>query len=182
MRNTPILIPIILTICLGTLAYLLFAAFSSSAGPEEVRVQFPRVNEGYSLSGDAEPAAAAPAPDAPRLADNETATAYDRETQPAYAQDEEIANDWEKNSVARQATEYSKGRYAVYAGSFRQMANAKRQADRLRKSGFIETEVVKSTGGAYAMPLVGRRKNQTEANELLAKVKAKGYDARIVKR
>ena len=189
MRNTPVLIPIILAICIGTLAYLLYAAFSTSAAPLEPRVQLPRVDADYSarptddLGRDpvedleyTEREAPAPAP-----------STYDRPAAqpeaPVYREDEQVANEWtQNNNVAREVTADRAGRYVVLAGSFRQLANAERQTGKLRKAGFAEAEVIKSTGGAYAMAMVGRRSAEAEANRLMAQVKAKGFDARVVKR
>ena len=187
MRNTPVLIPIILAICIGTLAYLLYAAFSTSAAPLEPRVQLPRVDADYSarpaddLGGDPVEELEYIEREAPAPGTYERPAA--RPEAPVYREDEQVANEWtEDNEVAREVAADKAGRYVVLAGSFRQLANAERQTGKLRKAGFAEAEVIKSTGGAYAMAMVGRRSAEAEANRLMARVKAKGFDARVVKR
>ena len=187
MRNTPILIPIILVICLGTLAYLLYAALSttvpagavSSANTialNDLRVTPPPARANISNA----PAADA---DIDRYFEDvpESQLISPTEDEPMMEPDEDVELHGMDNDVTRQVLEDRNGAYVVLAGSFRQLLNAEGQVKKLKKAGFAESKVMKSTGGAYAMAIVGRRASRADAEELMRTVQRKGFDVRVVK-
>jgi cell division protein FtsN len=74
------------------------------------------------------------------------------------------------------------GRYLVIAGSFRQLANAEARVKALRRSGFAETTLEKFNRGTYAVALAGRSDRYSEAARIAERVRAAGFEARVMKR
>jgi len=76
----------------------------------------------------------------------------------------------------------SGGNYMVVAGSFAQMLNAENFVKSLQKKGYAGAEVGKFNAGKYATALAGRFDSQSEAQALVADLKANGIEAYIQKR
>ncbi|NJC27585.1 SPOR domain-containing protein [Neolewinella antarctica] len=183
MRNTPIIIPIILAVCLGTLAYLLYAALSDGADPTLPRAAVTTSKTAVPREYDVQEKAASDRYYEPALEEEEAKpNTYAESSEPLYAPDEDIANDYAGNQVARELEADLHGEYSILAGSFRQLINAQGQVKKLKAAGFTESDVIKSHGGAYALALVGRRANEREADELITQLKSKGFEAIMVKR
>lgn len=182
MRDTPILIPIILAICLGTMTYLIFAALSAAKverAPAAIAAA-PVVDE----QPDPAPAPVAENPLAANAPSQEELAAA-TSSEPQFPEDEDLGNEWENSQVAREAAAEAlpaaTDSYIVLAGSFRQLINAEAQVKKLKRAGFADSEVSKSNNGAFAVAFVGRRPSRAAAESLLAQLKTKGFDARVVK-
>ncbi|OAV43362.1 SPOR domain-containing protein [Lewinella sp. 4G2] len=195
MRNTPILIPIILVVCLGTLAYLLYAALTTApSGPgyattamvadRAVAQNQLRTAPPPATGNSTEAEASEPDLDTyfQRVPESQVVTADGTDATNFMDADEDVELSGMDNDVTREVLADRAGAYTVQAGSFRQLLNAENQVKKLKKAGFGESIVQKSTGGAYAMAVVGRRATEADANELVAQLKRKGFDARVVKR
>ena len=186
MRNTPLVIPIILGICLLTLGYLIFAAIDAGVDPTIPTVA---TDEGIVT----EEFARQDVRDQPPTPEEAAEAQLDRyftpppadevnvqDSKPLFKEDEDHDNSWENNRVVRELERDLEGGYIVLAGSFRQLLNAQRQVARLKKAGFSESEVSRSNGGAFAIAFVGRRSNEREAEALLSQIERKGFEGRVV--
>ncbi|RMF04464.1 MAG: SPOR domain-containing protein, partial [Bacteroidetes bacterium] len=71
----------------------------------------------------------------------------------------------------------STGRYLVIAGSFVQRANADRQAAKLRRLGYSNTEVRIFDRGKHAVVLVDRFNRLSDANQLVRKLAEDGIES-----
>ncbi|MTB53586.1 SPOR domain-containing protein [Lewinella sp. W8] len=197
MKNTSILIPIILIVCLGALIYLFIAAMNAADNPSgqggndrivlnpadysddplpqdlgedaDLEPYFQEVpedeieGERKDLSGGNTPTTGERFPEISETPED----TYDREeTAPALP---EIAVDTD-------------GRYLVIAGSFRQLANAEARVSALRRSGFAETTLEKFNRGTYAVALAGRSDRYSEAARIAERVRAAGFEAKVMKR
>lgn len=85
-------------------------------------------------------------------------------------------------SGGSQAAATTSGRYLVIAGSFRQKINAQSRVRNLRSNGFSEAEVGYTNRGAYAVALVEATTTYGAAQDLAARVSAKGYEVFIKER
>jgi cell division protein FtsN len=202
MKNTSILIPIILIVCLGALIYLFSAARNAADNPSgqggndrivlnpadysddplpedlgedaDLEPYFQEVPEdeieGERAGTSGQPASTPATGDRfPEISETPADT-YDREADRKPATDlPEIAVDTD-------------GRYLVIAGSFRQLANAEARVKALRRSGFAETTLEKFNRGTYAVALAGRSDRYSEAARIAERVRAAGFEARVMKR
>lgn len=72
-------------------------------------------------------------------------------------------------------------RYAVIAGSFTQMANARKLMEELVKKGFHDAEVGRFNRGKFGCAIADQTDNKSTADAVLAKLKAKGYKDAFIK-
>lgn len=75
-----------------------------------------------------------------------------------------------------------KPRYYVSAGSFTQLAAARRQMENVIKMGYENAEIGYTNRGKYAVVVVMRTNSLDEANKVLDRLEAKGVDANVVDR
>lgn len=76
----------------------------------------------------------------------------------------------------------SKPRYYVSAGSFTQLAAARRQMENVIKMGYENAEIGYTNRGKYAVVVVMRTNSLSEANKVLDRLESKGVDANVVDR
>lgn len=76
----------------------------------------------------------------------------------------------------------AKPRYYVSAGSFTQLAAARRQMENVIKMGYEDAEIGYTNRGKYAVVVVMRTNSLGEANKVLDRLEAKGVDANVVDR
>ncbi len=69
------------------------------------------------------------------------------------------------------------GDYMVLAGSFKDEANAERQAQKIRNLGYNSTRVERFNRGAYAVVLVNRFSDMGSARDLKKELIARGVDS-----
>ncbi len=120
----------------------------------------------------------APAPAAEKPAASKPAPSKPAPTKPAPEATPKGATSGSTSSAST-ATVSSEGKYMVLAGSFKQRANAETQVANLRKKGFANAEVSLFNRSAYAVVLVDRFDNYSDAKQLVADLKAKGVDALV---
>lgn len=72
-------------------------------------------------------------------------------------------------------------KYAVIAGSFTQMANARKLMEELVKKGFHDAEVGRFNKGKFGCAIADQTDNKKTADAVLAKLKAKGYKDAFIK-
>lgn len=71
------------------------------------------------------------------------------------------------------------GDYMVLAGSFRDAANAEREASRIRNLGFPNTSVERFDKGAFSVILVDRFSTRGSANDLKSQLSDKGVESYV---
>ncbi len=71
------------------------------------------------------------------------------------------------------------GDYLVLGGTFSKMANAKKRLHALQDAGYTEAEIVLFDRGKYAVVLVNRFEDIGAARDLVAELKAKGWEAAL---
>ena len=203
MKNTSILIPIILIACLLALAYLITRAFQD--GDVNADGGGDRITLNPADYAD-EPAPADPgastATDDARLddyftdADAEEATVNDfvgdDDAAPAPADGRvmpdrsRLSNEDSRPAPSATAAPPSRttatGRYLVIAGSFRQLANARERVSNLRAAGFGASAVEKFNRGAFAVALAGHSDSYGEAEKLAQRIRNAGFEARVMRR
>lgn len=198
MKNTSILIPIILIGCLAALIYLFFAALQAADNDDSSGTDRIVLNPG-DYTDEASP----------------TDLGQDTDFEPYFAEvpeDEKIVTDQEdSNAPSSTSGNYgdrepstgtanlgsrpvststgssspavaSEGRYLVIAGSFRQLENGKEQVKALKAAGFGDTRLEKFNRGTFAVALAGQSNRYSEANRLAEKVKAAGFEAKVMRR
>lgn len=80
------------------------------------------------------------------------------------------------NPISESASAAS-GRYMVIAGSFEQKSGAQNQLQKIKKLGYNNARVELFNRGAYAVVLVDRFDQASDAQALVNKLKSKGFDA-----
>lgn len=85
------------------------------------------------------------------------------------------------NRVRDLDTDKDRKKYAVIAGSFRVMDNARDLMEELVKKGFRNAEVGKFNRGAFGCAIAVQTDSKKEADQALAKLKAKGYKDAFIK-
>ncbi|MEO0732311.1 MAG: SPOR domain-containing protein, partial [Bacteroidota bacterium] len=81
------------------------------------------------------------------------------------------------------ATTYATdGRYLVIAGSFRQLSGARARVAALKAAGFADTRLERFNRGTFAVALAGQEDRYSEANRLAARIRDKGFEARVMRR
>ena len=76
-------------------------------------------------------------------------------------------------------TSSSSGDYLVLAGSFSVEGNAESHAEKLRDMGYANTAVEPFNRGAYAVVMVDRFRNESEARSLVQELQNKGIEAYV---
>lgn len=71
------------------------------------------------------------------------------------------------------------GKYMVIAGSYKQKINAANQVSKLHKLGYNETKVELFNRGSYAVVLVDRFSNYSQAKALVSKLAGNGVEAMV---
>lgn len=208
MKNTSILLPIILIGCIAAVLYLFYAALQATddqpgntappivLDPTDYAAETAPADLGASTNLDPyfqpvspEDAAADSIAAANFAAEGD---AFDAENSPSYENRpaSEVQTDNNTPPVRPDpAPNYtptpapaSEGRYLVIAGSFRQVVNADERVRALRKAGFADTRLEKFNRSTYAVALAGQSDSYSEANRLAQSVRAKGFEAEVMRR
>lgn len=206
MKNTSILIPIILIACLAALGFLFWKALQTVEADRGQGNNAIVLNEADYASEDTPTDVGATTDyDAAALTpDEEEADALARQAAREKLEEEarltaaaERARQEEANQINTDsktptktsntnfdtATEPSgSGRYLVIAGSFRQRANAEGRVSSLRKAGFNDTRLEKFNRGTFAVALAGQSNRYSEAEKLAGKIVAAGFEAKVMRR
>lgn len=201
MKNTSILIPIILIGCLAALGFLFYKALQT-VEEDRGRGNNPIVLNEADYAAEPVPAdvgattdydaAAAEVEDDDILARREARESSEEENRLAaaaeLARQEEAARIEDAAPVTTSpgfdtATEPSgSGRYLVIAGSFRQRANAEQRVTALQRAGFTDTRMEKFNKGTYAVALAGQSDRLAEAEGIAGKLVAAGFEAKVMRR
>ncbi|WP_020566960.1 SPOR domain-containing protein [Neolewinella persica] len=211
MKNTSILIPIILISCLLALGFLFYKALQT-VEQDNLRGNNPIVLNEADYADEPTPTDIGATTDYDAAAQSETPV-EPTSTTPTNALDE--MTDAEKRAAeleelqeaarkaraaeARAAAEADEdeidtttpntvgepngtGRYLVIAGSFRQRAGAEQRVARLKKAGFNDSSVEKFNRGTYAVALAGQSNRFSEAKQLADKIVKAGFEAQVMRR
>ena len=207
MKNTSILIPIILISCLGALGYLFYEAMQTVEG-DRPRTSTPIVLNQDDYSDDDIPAdigksteydtstndgfrelTPAEREEAHRQSkldeDREAAdaeAARKREAQLSSDAAEAARKERERKAQAANSTSTGNGRYLIIAGSFRQKVNAQQRIKDLRTAGFKDTRLEKFNRGTFAVALAGQTDRFSSAEQLAAKIVGAGFEAKVMRR
>lgn len=199
MKNTSILIPIILIGCLLALALLITRAFAASDADDAPR-QDPIVldQDDYRDPEDDFDSYYQEVPEDEVLMEDEVATqepGYDSTPTlggGSYTNDNYTNEDTGTATPSSTATsDYpdtdadgiaDRGRYLVIAGSFRQMVNAEARVTNLRNAGFSAAVLEKFNRGTYAVALAGRSDSYTEARSLADRIRRAGFESRVMQK
>jgi hypothetical protein len=207
MRNTSILIPIVLIVCLGALGFLFYKAMQTvdedrpSSSPPIVLNQADYADDkipddiGKSAEYDASandgfreltPAEREEARRQSKLDEDREAAAAEearkREAQLDANAAEAARKERERKAREANSTATGNGRYLVIAGSFRQKANAEQRVKALQSAGFNDTRLEKFNRGTYAVALAGQTNRFTTAEKLAAKIVGAGFEAKVMRR
>ena len=87
-----------------------------------------------------------------------------------------------KESIRNLDTDNSDGRFRVVAGTFSKIDGARREMERVIKMGYHDAEVGRYNHGKFAVVIVKRTNSLSEANKIMAQLKGKGVDVRIIDR
>lgn len=207
MKNTSILIPIVLIGCLGALGFLFYKAmqtvdqdrprsanqivlnqddYTDEKMPEDIGESSDydaSANDGFR---ELTPAEREEARRQSRL-DEEREAAADKEASRREAQlDADVAEaarlERERKAKAANSTSTGNGRYLVIAGSFRQKANAEQRIKDLRGAGFNDTRLEKFNRGTYAVALAGQTDRFSAAERLASQIVGAGFEAKVMRR
>ncbi|MBC6993768.1 SPOR domain-containing protein [Neolewinella lacunae] len=214
MKNTSILLPIILIGCIAAVLYLFYAALQATddqpgntappivLDPTDYAEERAPADLGANTNLDPyfQPVSAEEAAADSIAAANFAAQEADPRPENSPSNEGVPANDdspsYESTTSVRTPpvrpdpapnypttpVETSEGRYLVIAGSFRQMVNADERVRALRKAGFAETRLEKFNRSTYAVALAGQSDSYSEANRLAQSVRAKGFEAEVMRR
>lgn len=169
--KSSVVIPIVLIVCLLALALLISQAFTAAKqaevvpedsgsytiSPNEVQdsFRFPDDRSDLSTSGELVPRELTPVTSAPSSSDAPART------------------------VGLGGTDEA---YFVIAGTFRQEINARTRVRDLRRAGFSDTQLSRFDRGTYAVALVGRSTDFTEADQLAERVRTAGFEAKVYRK
>ncbi|MFK8162070.1 MAG: SPOR domain-containing protein [Lewinella sp.] len=211
MKNTSILIPIILIGCLTALGFLFYKALQT-VEQDNLRGNNPIVlNEadysdeptptdiGATTDYDAAAQAAASGGTSDTTPTNALDEMTDAEKRAAELEELQEAARKAREAEARAAADADNdetdtttpntvgepngtGRYLVIAGSFRQRTGAEQRTSRLKKAGFSGTTVEKFNKGTYAVALAGQSNRFSEAKQLADKIVKAGFEAQVMRR
>ena len=207
MKNTSILIPIVLICCLGAISFLFYKGFQT-VNEDRPRSSNPIVlnqddysnddipaNIGKSAELDAAtsdgfreltPAEREEARRQSKLDEDreaaDTEAARKREAQLDAKAAETARKERERKARAANSTSTNNGRYLVIAGSFRQKANAEQRVKDLRTAGFSDTRLERFNRGTYAVALAGQTNRFSSAEQLAAKIVGAGFEAKVMRR
>jgi hypothetical protein len=208
MKNTSILIPIILIGCLAALGFLFYKALQT-VEQDNLRGNNTIVLNEADYADEPAPTdigtttdydAAAP-PETPttpaatnaldEMTDEEKRAAEleeleeaarkarEAEARAAEAEDEDETDTTTPNTVGEPN---GTGRYLVIAGSFRQRVGAEQRVSGLKKAGFKESTVQKFNRGTYAVALAGQSDRFSEAKKLADDIIKAGFEAQVMRR
>jgi cell division septation protein DedD len=211
MKNTSILIPIILIGCLAALIYLFFAALQATDGEDssvtdrivlnpsdytdeeapadigqdaDFEPYFQEVPDSEKITASQEDAAAragsATTENNDRYNSGDTGQTNESGSSTATATTTTAPKAASQSNGSSSAS--SAGRYLVIAGSFRQLDNGKERVAALKAAGFRDTRLEKFNRGTFAVALAGQSNRYSEANRLAERVKAAGFEARVMRR
>jgi len=211
MRNTSILIPIILISCLTALGFLFYKALQT-VEQDKLRGNNPIVLNEADYADEPTPTDIGTTTDYDAAAQSEIPT-KPTNTAPTNAIDEmteaekRAAELEELQEAARKAREAEAaaaaetdddeidtttpnavgepngtGRYLVIAGSFRKRAGAEQRVSRLKSAGFRESTVEKFNRGTYAVALAGQFNRFSEARQLADRIVKAGFEAQVMRR
>jgi len=211
MKNTSILIPIILIGCLAALIYLFFAALQAAdsentsgtdrivLNPSDYTDEEPPADFGH--DADFEPyfqevpdseKVTASQEDAAERTDAEAEksnSSYNSSNDGRTGENGTSSTNSATSTTATRpsggqnsSTVSSSGRYLVIAGSFRQLDNGKQRVSALKAAGFQATRLEKFNRGTFAVALAGQSNRYSEANRLAERVRAAGFEARVMRR
>lgn len=162
MKNSSVVVFVILVLCLLALALLISQVLSASGEGEtgfEDNVNYTELPKSSPIDSTF---------GAKRGAGSREAEQQFRDLVPATASDTTFS------SPADPA-----GRYLVIAGTFRQQINARTRVRDLKKAGFAETGLEIFDRGTYAVALVDRSDSYAEAAELAGRVRSAGFEADV---
>jgi hypothetical protein len=207
MKNTSILIPIVLICCLGAIGFLFYQGFQTvnkdqprSSNPivlnqadytdEEIPDDIGQSSEYDTLTNDGfrelTPAEREEARRQSRLDEEREATAAEEARKREAQLDEDAAaearKERERRALEASSTSAGRGRYLVIAGSFRQKANAEQRVKDLRKAGFNDTRLEKFNRGTYAVALAGQTDRFSAAEQLAGQIVGAGFEAKVMRR
>lgn len=211
MKNTSILIPIILIGCLTALGFLFYKALQTVEQDNLRGNNAIVLNEAdyadeptptdIGATTDYDAAAAAETPDQPvttppanaidEMTEAEKRAAELEELQEAARkarEEEALAAETEDNDETDTTTPNTvgeptgTGRYLVIAGSFRQRTGAEQRVSSLKGAGFEESTVEKFNRGTYAVALAGQSDRYSEAKQLADKIIKAGFEAQVLRR
>ena len=195
MKNTSILIPLILIGCLGALIYLFVTALNTTeepyaTAPPRTVATTPATTPPAS-SNTAAPATAPTYTEEPDPADPGQSTNLDD----YYVSDEDMPDYGERAPVApptqdraeepapartlTRPTTTRRARYLVLAGSFTQLSGAEQRVRDLKAAGFPRARVGKMNGGNIAVAVADESNDLVDMQTVAQRVRAKNFEARI---
>ena len=74
------------------------------------------------------------------------------------------------------------GRYLIFGGTFRQLINARTRVRDLKEAGFTDATLERFDRGTFAVALVNRTATYTDASELAQRVRAAGFEAEVYRK
>lgn len=208
MKNTSILIPIILIGCLAALGFLFYKALQT-VEQDNLRGNNTIVLNEADYADEPAPTDIGTTTDYDAAAQPETPTtpastnaldemtdaekraaeleeleeaarkAREAEARAAEAEDEDETDTTTPNTVGEPN---GTGRYLVIAGSFRQRVGAEQRVSGLKKAGFKESTVQKFNRGTYAVALAGQSDRFSEAKKLADEIVKAGFEAQVMRR
>lgn len=207
MKNTSILIPIVLICCLGAIGFLFYKGFQT-VNKDQPRSSNPIVLNQDDYSDDDIPADIGNSGEYDVAANDgfreltpaereearrqskleeereaaEAEAARKREAQLSYDAAEAARMERERKARAASSTSVSNGRYLIIAGSFRQKINAEQRVKALRAAGFKDTRLEKFNRGTYAVALAGQTDRFSSAEKLAAEIIGAGFEAKVMRR
>lgn len=211
MKNTSILIPIILIGCLTALGFLFYKALQTVEQDNLKGNNTIVLNEAdyadeptptdIGATTDYDAAAQPESPTTPttttttnaldemtdaekRAAELEELQEAARKAREAEARAADTSDEPETDTTTPNAVgePNGTGRYLVIAGSFRQRAGAEQRVSGLKKAGFQESTVQKFNRGTYAVALAGQSDRFSEAKKLADKIVKAGFEAQVMRR
>ena len=170
--KSSVVVPVILIVCLLALALLISQAFAAAKKDEVV----PQDSGTYTNSPKTS------VQDSFTFSDGQTSRSGGGELVPQELRavtTDEVAENEARTPTADIAGE---GRYFVIAGTFRQVINARTRVRDLRQAGFGDTEMSMFDRGTYAVALVSRSEDYSEASALAERVRTAGYEAKVYRK
>ncbi|MCP9236916.1 SPOR domain-containing protein [Lewinella sp. JB7] len=167
--KSSILVPLILIVCLLALALLISQAFTASNQdnePEDTNFTGARPNETGEDSVDF----------------YDIQTAEETGEEPVVEELFAVTEADSADASPGDATFGDDGRFLVIAGTFRQVINARARVNDLKRAGFSETEMAKFDRGTFAVALVDRSNDYTEATRMAERVRSAGFEARVYRK
>ncbi len=169
MKNSSIVIPVILVLCLVALGLLVSQALSASkndqAAPEDTSIYSELPNTS--------------AADSPSIAEDQAPAAADTTRSGQRFSDLVPASSADSPVIAREG---EAGSFLIIAGTFRQVINARTRVRDLKSAGFNDTTLENFDRGTFAVALVNRTGTYAEAEELARRVRSAGFEVEIYRK